>query len=119
MSTTATKRKAEDTKDTDASKKPKNTSITSFFGAPKTTPGGPSTPSGKAANFDKEKWIASLTPEQKDLLKLEIDTLHESWLPHLASDLTDPSFLELKRFLKAEAAAGTFTLPPPPKDSPS
>ncbi|RAL68260.1 hypothetical protein DID88_008960 [Monilinia fructigena] len=35
-------------------------------------------PAPAAFKFNKEKWVATLTDEQKDLLKLEIDTLHES-----------------------------------------
>ncbi|KAF2679062.1 uracil-DNA glycosylase [Lentithecium fluviatile CBS 122367] len=103
------KRKAADAA-TDAAKKTKpNGSITSFFGAPK--PKADTT----AAKFDKEKWISGLTAEQKDLLKLEIDTLHESWLPHLKDVLVSPTFLELKRFLKTEAA-GSKTIYPPMQD---
>lgn len=108
------KRKAEDTTE-DPSKKPKKATITSFFGAPKPVPGAQkanaSAVNSKAAKFDKEKWVESLTKEQKELLQLEIDTLHESWLPYLADDLTHSSFLELKRFLKAQAQSGMQQLP--------
>ena len=98
------KRKAADIAN-DAKKAKKNTSITSFFGAPKTT-------SAVAAKFDKEKWIEGLNDEQKDLLKLEIDTLHDSWLPHLKDVLVSPSFLSLKRFLKQELASKKEIYPP-------
>jgi len=90
---------------TDAKKAKKNASITSFFGAPKTV-------NAVAAKFDKQKWIAGLTAEQKDLLKLEIDTLDDSWLPHLSDLLVSPSFLNLKRFLKQEIASGKVIYPP-------
>ena len=115
----------------DAKKVKPNASITSFFGAPKPKPGAPSTgtsdsheePTGRwlinigatstaAANFDREAWITKLTDEQKDLLKLEIDTLHESWLPHLKDVLLSAQFLELKRFLKKELASGKTVYPP-------
>jgi uracil-DNA glycosylase len=89
----------------DAKKAKGNASITSFFGAPKTT-------SAVAAKFDKEAWIEKLSDEQKDLLKLEIDTLHDSWLPHLKDVLVSPSFLNLKRFLKQELASKKIVYPP-------
>jgi len=96
------KRKAADAA-TDATKKTKpNGSITSFFGAPKP----------KSVEFDKDAWVAKLTDEQRDLLKLEIETLHESWLPHLKDVLTSPAFLSLKRFLKQELASGQTIYPP-------
>lgn len=81
----------------DASKKPKNASITSFFGAPKpnppaasstTTEGGKNATTDAAAEpapvkFDKDAWVAKLSEEQKELLDLEIRTLHESWCVYL------------------------------------
>ncbi len=81
-------------------KKPKqNSSITSFFGAPRVTPAAGSASGASAAiqeapapKFDKAKWVAGLTSEQKELLKLEIDTLHESWLVHLKDEITSESF---------------------------
>ena len=104
-------------------KKPKqNGSIMSFFGAPKPAAGGPD---GGAADpsasnsadsappkFDKEKWVAGLTAEQKELLQLEIDTLHESWLALLKDEVTSKEFLELKRFLNRETATGRRWFPP-------
>ena len=84
------KRKATDIA-ADAAKKPKsNGAITSFFGQPKasvTTKTGndssnptssPTAPATEPVKFDKEAWVAKLTQEQKELLKLEIDTLHDS-----------------------------------------
>ena len=95
---------------TDASKKPKqNGSITAFFGAPKPDP---NKPTAAAAKFDKDAWVAKLTDEQKELLQLEIDTLHESWLPHLKDVLVTPQFLQLKRFLKQELQSGKTVYPP-------
>jgi uracil-DNA glycosylase len=93
-------------------KKPKmNGSITAFFGAPKAS-SAPGTKSSVATNFDRDAWISKLTDEQKDLLKLEIETLHESWLPHLKDVLVSPQFLELKRFLQKELSTGKTVYPP-------
>ncbi|KAI9668737.1 MAG: uracil DNA glycosylase [Trizodia sp. TS-e1964] len=88
------------------SKKPKtNASITSFFAGPK--------PSAlPVSKFNKAKWVDSLTSEQRDLLKLEIDTLHESWLAHLKEDVVSKDFLDLKRFLKKELESGVKVFPP-------
>lgn len=95
---------------TDASKKTKqNGSITAFFGAPKPDP---NKKTAAAAKFDKDEWVAKLTDEQKELLQLEIDTLHESWLPHLKDVLVTPQFLQLKRFLKQELQSGKTVYPP-------
>jgi hypothetical protein len=105
----STKRKAADAA-TDAAKKPKmNGSITAFFGAPKPNP---NSKTAAAAKFDKDAWVAKLTEEQKDLLQLELDTLHDSWLPHLKDVLLTPQFLELKRFLKQELKSGKTVYPP-------
>lgn len=104
-------------------KKPKvNASIMSFFGAPEPA----SSPAGKPASgsaaaalpepaavkFDKEKWVASLTPEQKKFLRLEIETLHPSWLALLKDEITTREFLELKKFLERETMAGKKIFPP-------
>jgi uracil-DNA glycosylase len=90
-------------------KKPKvNNTITSFFGAPKSKP-------VQSTRFDKGRWVASLTAEQKDLLKLEIETLDESWLAYLKDVIVTKEFLSLKRFLKSEKESGA-TIFPPEKD---
>lgn len=90
-------------------KKPKaNGSITSFFGAPKPVSNNSST----AVKFDKDKWVEKLTDEQKELLKLEIETLHESWLSHLKDEVLTKEFLDLKRFLKKEKEDGKTIFPP-------
>ena len=65
-----------------------------------------------ASKFDKEKWIEKLTPEQKDLLALEIQSLDESWLAHLKDEVVSKDFLELKRFLKKENDDGKKIFPP-------
>jgi uracil-DNA glycosylase len=98
----------------DASKKAKSSSsITSFFGAPKSSPSS-SSGSAPALNpkFNKEKWVEGLKPEQKQLLKLEIDTLDETWLSSLKETLITKEFLELKKFLKSEIDAGKKVFPP-------
>jgi len=104
-------------------KKPKtNASITSFFGQPQST-SNPSKPASNATNgfsttappilkFDKARWVAKLTPEQRTLVKLEIDTLDESWLAHLKDEILSPGFLDLKRFLKSEIDSGKKVFPP-------
>lgn len=48
-------------------------------------------------------------------LRLEIDTMDESWLAALKSELTKPYFLNLKRFL-AEEEKRKQVIFPPPKD---
>lgn len=114
------KRKAADIT-ADAAKKAKpNSSITSFFGQPKSSissnasePASSQTaPETAPVPFDKDAWLAKLTPEQKELLKLEINTLHESWLAVLKDEVTSEGFLELKRFLKKEAETGKTIYPP-------
>ena len=64
--------------------------------------------------FDKAKWIGKLTDEQKMLLGLEIDTLHDSWLAQLKDEVLTKDFLDLKRFLKAEHDQGKKIFPPAP-----
>ncbi|KAH7321275.1 uracil-DNA glycosylase-like protein [Stachybotrys elegans] len=114
------KRKA-DTGAADASaKKPKaNGSLTSFFTTiPKSTSAAAGSGSGSSAaatptvKFDKAKWVQGLTSEQKELLALEIENLHESWLSLLKDDITSKDFLELKRFLNRETKAGKKWFPP-------
>jgi len=127
------KRKAADIT-ADAAKKAKpNASITSFFSSPKAPLSTNSTapnssapasspiakpavtkaePAAAPAPFDKEAWVAKLKPEQKELLKLEINTLHESWLAVLKDEVVSESFLTLKRFLKSEAESGKTIFPP-------
>lgn len=111
-------------------KKPKhNGNIMSFFGVPKpgpsSTTGGTTTrsqsqfsssatPETITRKFDKEKWVSTLTPEQRELLQLEIDTLDESWLAHLKEEIVTKEFLNLKRFLKREWE--TKTVFPPKED---
>jgi uracil-DNA glycosylase len=111
-------------------KKPKQDgSIMSFFGGPKSTSAtstsgtasgsgvappssSPAAPEPPAPKFNKEKWVAGLTPEQKELLQLEIDTLDDSWLVLLKDEVTSKEFLDLKRFLNRETEAGKKWFPP-------
>lgn len=115
--TTAVKRKATDLAAADAKKPKANSSITSFFAQPKPVPSEqspnaakPDVPAPKP--FDKDAWIAKLSEEQKELLKLEIETLHDSWLPYLKDILESKDFLDLKRFLKQEGEKGAKVFPP-------
>lgn len=135
------KRKAADIA-LEAAKKPKqNASITAFFGQPKPTVSSPATSASNKATitssapsssqpassptapfpvaettatpkFDKTAWLAKLSPEQQELLKLEIHTLDESWLAVLKDEVTSREFLDLKRFLKKEAETGKKIFPP-------
>ncbi|DAA73680.1 TPA_exp: Uracil-DNA glycosylase (UDG) [Trichophyton benhamiae CBS 112371] len=90
-------------------KKPKST-ITAFFAS---SPGsGTAASAAPRAAFDKAKWTSSLTAEQRELLKLEIDTLDESWLAHLTDELLSREFLALKRFLRDEKKSGANIFPP-------
>ena len=66
-----------------------------------------------APKFDKAKWVKNLTPEQRELLALEITSLHESWLAQLKDHIVSKDFLELKRFLKNERESGKTIFPPP------
>lgn len=93
-------------------KKPKNGSITSFFGPPKAKTVGPKSTSSYSSSFNKQGWVESLTPEQRKLLQLEIDTLDESWLAQLKEELVTPEFLALKRFLLKEKQSGVKIFPP-------
>lgn len=101
------KRKAGPNGSSPDAKKPKqNGTLTSFFTAPKNGADAP------RPAFNKEKWAAGLTEEQRQLLKLEIDTMDESWLAVLKDDIVKPEFLSLKRFLEKEARQGVKVFPP-------
>lgn len=106
------KRKAEAASTPDPKKPKANGNIAAFFGSapkPATTSTGPEP---AAPKFDKEKWVSDLTEEQRDLLKLEIETLDESWLAHLKDDITTSEFLGLKKFLASETKAKKKWFPP-------
>jgi len=116
MASAPLKRKAVDLAAAEAKKPKSNGSITSFFGAPKSNPSTSSTNPAKPPTdpapvvFNKEEWISKLDPDTKALLKLEIETLHESWLAVLKDEVTKKSFLDLKRFLKSEGEKGVFSM---------
>ncbi|KAI5818425.1 uracil-DNA glycosylase [Pyronema omphalodes] len=114
----AIKRKAVDSQDSAAKK---SRAITSFF-APAPASSSPSAPATTTSNglpvsattqkFNKEKWVASLTPEKRELLALEIETMHESWLAVLKDDLVSDWFAKVKEYLKKESGV----VYPPSKD---
>lgn len=107
------KRKAEAASTPDPKKPKANGNIAAFFGsAPKPAAATSTGPEPAAPKFDKEKWVSSLTEEQKELLKLEIETLDESWLAHLKDDITTSEFLGLKKFLASETKAKKKWFPP-------
>ena len=68
--------------------------------------------SAPAQKFDKKAWVEKLPQEHKDLLALEIHSLHETWLAVLKDEILTKEFLELKRFLKREKEAGKTIFPP-------
>jgi uracil-DNA glycosylase len=114
------KRKGVPLADSAELKRPKKDgTLTSFFGAPKpavpktngAAPNG-SVPEPTPVKFDKNAWVSSLKPEQKELLKLEIDTLDSSWLAQLKEELISTSFLNLKRFLQKEIDSNKAIFPP-------
>ena len=108
------KRKATEAALSDAKKSKANGSITSFLVKTVSTTkvsgtiaaNVTSAPPTASAKFDKEAWVKALSAEQRDLLALEIGTLHESWLKELKDEVTSKEFLDLKRFLKKEHEAG-------------
>ncbi|EEP80834.1 uracil-DNA glycosylase [Uncinocarpus reesii 1704] len=89
-----------------------NQTITSFFKASTEKGENDSNIGPGLAKFNKEEWVQSLTSEQRELLKLEIDTLEDSWLAHLKDELLTKEFLNLKRFLLKEIASGVEVFPP-------
>lgn len=73
---------------------------------------GNTTKTKENLTFDTEKWALSLSPDTRELLELEIGTLHESWLAVLHNELTKPYFLQLKRFLQGQKKASKTVFPP-------
>lgn len=59
-------------------------------------------------DFNKEEWIKSLSEEERELLDLEIRTLHITWLVFLHKTITKPYFLELKKYLKSQNGKTVF-----------
>lgn len=107
----------------DAKKAKQNGNIMSFFAAPKPAAGaGAASKAGAssstsaadlaASKFDKQKWVDGLTPEQRELLQLEIDTLDVSWLALLKDEILTKEFLDLKRWLARETREKRTWFPP-------
>ena len=90
--TMATKRKAP----VEEENRKKSRAITSFF------PGAGGTATAPVINFDKNAWAKTLTEGQKRLLRLELETMHVSWLAELKDVLITPQFMALKEFLEKE-----------------
>ncbi|KAA8909481.1 uracil-DNA glycosylase [Sphaerosporella brunnea] len=109
MSPPTLKRKAPATPATPAKK---TRSITSFFTPKQASASGPSSLSTALPKFDRAAWVSSLSEEQKSLLALEIETMHESWLGALKDELVSDGFLRLKKFLSEEKGV----VYPPSKD---
>ncbi|OLL24844.1 Uracil-DNA glycosylase, partial [Neolecta irregularis DAH-3] len=99
----------ENTQISDPSKKLKQGNLSGFFKSGSSSPAA--TKSTKASRWNKHEWVQGLTEDQKVLLKLEIDTLHESWLAELHGDLTKDYFLQLKRFLSSEKQSKNTVYP--------
>lgn len=103
------KRKAADTATPDPKKA---RSITAFFSSSGEASSSSNTPASPVPKFDKQKWISKLSDEQRSLLSLEINTMHNSWLGALKEELVTPDFLSLKRFLQSEKEKGMRIYPP-------
>lgn len=64
-------------------------------------------------SWNKDRWVAQLPAETRELLQLEIDTLEESWLEALRFEIIKPYFLNLKKFLKTcKDSRGPAVYPP-------
>lgn len=98
-----------------SAKKAKSAAITSFFKKDGVTQS--STPRAAAEPvkpFDKSAWLDSLSQRHRDLLRLEIESMDETWLSVLHQEFTKPYFLKLKEFVARERASQTVF--PPEKD---
>lgn len=103
------KRKAADTATPDPKKA---RSITAFFTSSAEASSSSNASAPPAPKFDKQRWISKLSDEQRSLLSLEINTMHDSWLGALKEELVTPDFLSLKRFLQSEKEKGMRIYPP-------
>lgn len=61
--------------------------------------------------FDVETFKKTLTPEELELLELELTTIDPTWLKILHTELRKPYFLQLKQFLKQEFKSQTIFPP--------
>ncbi|KAK0468599.1 uracil-DNA glycosylase-like protein [Armillaria novae-zelandiae] len=72
--------------------------------------------------FSMSGFQESMTDEQRDLLRLECESMGKSWLKLLRDEIKKPYFLSLKQFLWEEGLKGIHDTPlplrvyPPPKD---
>ena len=124
--------------------KRKQTTIEDFFGAKKSATGTPSkkaktsatftsvrkdvvtkieakdvvkkvTASKDLANSDvKTDFSEHLSTNLRDLLSLEVNTIDDSWFPHLMDEFKKPYFVKLKQFITKEQT--DHTVFPPPND---
>ncbi|RDB26085.1 Uracil-DNA glycosylase [Hypsizygus marmoreus] len=62
--------------------------------------------------FSLKSYQESLTPEQRELLRLECEVMGKSWLKVLKDEIRKPYFIALKKFLWKEGVRG-------PDDSPA
>lgn len=88
------------------------TTTTTMTAKEQTTARKPSTSIPIDPFFNKQRFIDSLTADQRQLLDLELTTMEDSWLELLHKELTKPYFLALKRFLLKEWAGPTPIFPP-------
>jgi hypothetical protein len=73
----------------------RQSSLLSMWGGKATTDSGKAIASlavAKPATISRSDFEMDLTEEEKELLKLEMDTLHPEWLKILKPELTKPSF---------------------------
>ncbi|KAG2180816.1 hypothetical protein INT43_008395 [Umbelopsis isabellina] len=93
----------------------RQSSLLSMWGGKATVESGKAIASLAVATpvtISKPDFEKDLTEEEKELLKLEMDTLHPEWLRILKPELTKPSFKKLKKFLLAEKKDGKKIFPP-------
>jgi len=95
------------------SKKPKLAAASGSRAKPSTTETTQSFPGGSAGQqplnsipFSLTEYVASLTEDQKRLLKLECETMGMSWLKILKDEIKKPYFISLKEFLWREGVEG-------------
>ncbi|KAL1747122.1 uracil-DNA glycosylase-like protein [Schizophyllum fasciatum] len=69
--------------------------------------------------FSVSAFVDSLTDEQKQLLRLEIECMNKVWLKVLKDEIKKPYFIALKRFLWAEGVHGPDDTPTPLKVYPA
>ncbi|KAI9318627.1 uracil-DNA glycosylase-like protein [Dichotomocladium elegans] len=101
---------------TNVSKKPAPTrqaSLLSMF-KPKVAPTNKGDDTTVAPLKSKDL-LADLSEEHKELLELEMTTMHPEWIKALKPEFTKAYFIQLKKFLRAETAANKKIFPPAPE----